>query len=217
MLRRAALSWWQCASRILCHHANAARRSPQLSSTLGVTQISSRKSMPSQNSPSISYVGSIHDISLLPISYRRRLQLSNISRKVRESVLIEAGYRCAVPTCRTILAIDIHHIVHVKAGGQDSIENLVALCPNCHALHHRGVIPSEAINQWKLNLRVPAKEAINILSRRRRLKILYFISELRSSGNRALKAPAFVEELQRRGHSVEMLWAIVDKIGDVDT
>ena len=35
MLRQAALAWWQCASRILCHHANAARRSPQLSSTLG--------------------------------------------------------------------------------------------------------------------------------------------------------------------------------------
>ena len=38
MLRQAALAWWQwqCASRILCHHANAARRSTQLSSTLGV-------------------------------------------------------------------------------------------------------------------------------------------------------------------------------------
>ena len=35
MLRQAALSWWQCASSILCHHANASRRSPQLSSTLG--------------------------------------------------------------------------------------------------------------------------------------------------------------------------------------
>ncbi len=34
MLRLAALAWWQCASRILCHHVNAARRSPQLSSTL---------------------------------------------------------------------------------------------------------------------------------------------------------------------------------------
>ena len=29
------MPWWQCASRILCHHANAARRIPQLSSTLG--------------------------------------------------------------------------------------------------------------------------------------------------------------------------------------
>ena len=35
MLRQAALPWWQCASRILCHHVNAASRSPQLSSTLG--------------------------------------------------------------------------------------------------------------------------------------------------------------------------------------
>ena len=37
MLRRAALSWWQCASLILCHHANAARLRTQLSSTLGRT------------------------------------------------------------------------------------------------------------------------------------------------------------------------------------
>ena len=41
MLRRAALSWRQCASRILCHHANAARRSPQLSSTLGPSRLRS--------------------------------------------------------------------------------------------------------------------------------------------------------------------------------
>ena len=41
MLRQAASSWWQCASRILCHHANAARRSPQLSSTLGPPRLRS--------------------------------------------------------------------------------------------------------------------------------------------------------------------------------
>ena len=41
MLRQAALPWWQCASRILCHHVNAARRSPQLSSTLGPPRLRS--------------------------------------------------------------------------------------------------------------------------------------------------------------------------------
>ena len=51
MLRRAALSWWQCASRILCHHANAARRSPQLSSTLGCRSTTSALPPPLNTKP----------------------------------------------------------------------------------------------------------------------------------------------------------------------
>ena len=48
------------------------------------------------------------------------------SEVVRE-VLIEAGYRCAVPTCRTILALDLHHIEEVKDGGPNEPSNLLAL------------------------------------------------------------------------------------------
>ncbi len=68
---------------------------------------------------------------------------------VRRDVLMEAGYRCAVPTCRTILTIDIHHIIHVSKGGGNEVSNLIALCPTCHALHHKGVISGEAIRSWK--------------------------------------------------------------------
>jgi hypothetical protein len=68
---------------------------------------------------------------------------------VRTEVLIEAGFRCAVPTCRTILAIDLHHIVKVSQGGPDDASNLLALCPTCHALYHRGEIAPEAILVWK--------------------------------------------------------------------
>jgi hypothetical protein len=64
-------------------------------------------------------------------------------------VLIEAGYRCGVPTCRTILAIDLHHMEEVSEGGGNSASNLLALCPTCHGLHHRGTIPKEAIFAWK--------------------------------------------------------------------
>jgi hypothetical protein len=69
--------------------------------------------------------------------------------QVRTEVLIEAGYRCAVPTCRTILAIDLHHMVEVSNGGPDEASNLLALCPTCHALYHRGEIAVEAIGVWK--------------------------------------------------------------------
>ena len=64
-------------------------------------------------------------------------------------VLTEAGYRCAVPTCRTILAIDLHHIVEVRDGGANEPANLLALCPTCHALFHRGTIARESIAAWK--------------------------------------------------------------------
>jgi hypothetical protein len=76
----------------------------------------------------------------------------NLSVKIRTQVLTEAGYRCAVPTCREILVLDLHHIWEVSAGGPDKVENLIALCPTCHALYHRGKIKSDSIYAWKAML-----------------------------------------------------------------
>jgi hypothetical protein len=75
----------------------------------------------------------------------RRPVPTNVVVQVRT----EAGYRCAVPTCRGILAIDIHHIVEVAEGGGNKAENLLALCPTCHALFHRGEIARDSIYAWK--------------------------------------------------------------------
>jgi hypothetical protein len=72
-----------------------------------------------------------------------------VPEDVRRAILIEAGYRCAVPTCRAILTIEIHHIVEVAKGGWSTRDNLLALCPNCHALHHQGTITQEAIRVYK--------------------------------------------------------------------
>ena len=78
---------------------------------------------------------------------RKRLPLRTIT-----AVLTEAGYRCAVPTCRSILALDMHHIWEVAAGGGNEPSNLVALCPTCHALYHRGTISSDSIYAYKAML-----------------------------------------------------------------
>ena len=72
-----------------------------------------------------------------------------IANATRQAVLIESGYRCAVPTCRGILAIDLHHLDRVSEGGGNEAANLIAICPNCHALHHRGTIPGEALYTYK--------------------------------------------------------------------
>ena len=68
---------------------------------------------------------------------------------VQLAVLVEAGYRSAVPTCRTILAIDLHHMEQVSEGGGNDLANLIALCPTCHALFHRGIISRDAIYAYK--------------------------------------------------------------------
>ena len=72
-----------------------------------------------------------------------------LKESLKREVLAEAGYRCAVPTCRTILAIDLHHIIEVEEGGPNELSNLLALCPTCHALYTRGTISRDAINVWK--------------------------------------------------------------------
>jgi predicted restriction endonuclease len=72
-----------------------------------------------------------------------------VSNTVAVAVLTEAGYRCAVPTCRSILAIDLHHMEEVSEGGANAPGNLLALCPTCHALYHRGAIQRESIYTWK--------------------------------------------------------------------
>src|ERR1700746_1605078 len=43
----------------------------------------------------------------------------------------------------------MHHIWEVSAGGGDDPSNLIALCPTCHALYHRGTIREESVYTWK--------------------------------------------------------------------
>lgn len=73
----------------------------------------------------------------------------SIPQSVAIRVLTEAGYRCAVPTCRATLAMNLHHIWQVSEGGPNDPNNLVALCANCHTFHHQGIIPAEAIYVYK--------------------------------------------------------------------
>lgn len=72
--------------------------------------------------------------------------------KTKVIVLTESGYRCAVPNCRNILALDMHHIWEVSAGGGDDPSNLIALCLQCHGLYTRGTIKAESIYVYKAML-----------------------------------------------------------------
>lgn len=42
--------------------------------------------------------------------------------------------------CCSCVAVDIHHIKFKSRGGSDQIDNLIALCRNCHELSHAGIL-----------------------------------------------------------------------------
>ena len=75
-----------------------------------------------------------------------------IPADLKRKVLIEAGHRCAIPTCRHI-KVEIHHIVAWNKCKEHKYANLIALCPNCHNLADAGGIDNKSLHIYKLNLR----------------------------------------------------------------
>jgi HNH endonuclease len=76
-----------------------------------------------------------------------------IPAALKRQVLVEAGHRCAVPTCRQT-PVDIHHIVFWENRQDHEFENLIALCPTCHRRVHTGEIDKKSVNLYKHNLSV---------------------------------------------------------------
>lgn len=75
-----------------------------------------------------------------------------VPAEVKRSVLVEAGHRCAIPTCRATTT-EIAHIVPWAKTQDNSFENLIALCPNCHTrFDQKKEIDRLAVKMYKHNL-----------------------------------------------------------------
>lgn len=106
-----------------------------------------------------------------------RIQRSNAMKKYKVVSLATFGYKCVVcgwnelekakeylnenemfefaeklayevengivGTC----GLEIHHIIPVSEGGDDKLENLIPLCPNCHRLAHKKIISEEILRK----------------------------------------------------------------------
>ncbi len=65
----------------------------------------------------------------------------------KRMVLVEAGHRCAIPTCRH-RTTEIAHIVPESQSHDDTFQNLIALCPSCQ----KKEIDRQSILMYKRNL-----------------------------------------------------------------
>jgi HNH endonuclease len=76
-----------------------------------------------------------------------------IPRPLERQILVDAGHRCAIPTCRQT-PIEIHHIVPWAQLQEHAAENLIALCRNDHGLAEQGKIDRQSLIMYKANLRL---------------------------------------------------------------
>jgi hypothetical protein len=97
------------------------------------------------------------DAPLSRVSFSRRYVRIEAMRPpvpepIKRAVLVEAGHRCAIPTCRATTT-EIAHIVPWAKTQDDSFENLIALCPTCHTrFDQKKEIDGLAIKMYKQNL-----------------------------------------------------------------
>lgn len=76
-----------------------------------------------------------------------------IPRQLEREVLLEAGHRCAIPTCRQT-PVEIAHITPYKNTKEHSFDNLIALCPTCHTRYDNGDIDHKSMLHYKVNLSI---------------------------------------------------------------
>ncbi|MGV9664817.1 HNH endonuclease [Nocardia niigatensis] len=74
-----------------------------------------------------------------------------IPAELKRAVLVEAGHRCAIPTCRQT-PVELAHITPWAKVKEHTFDNLIALCPTCHTRFDRGDIDRKAMFQYKANL-----------------------------------------------------------------
>lgn len=75
----------------------------------------------------------------------------SIPSELEREVKAEAGYSCAIPTCRNH-PIHLHHITPWQRSKSTPFDNLIVLCPTDHARAEKGEIDRKALLIYKRNL-----------------------------------------------------------------
>lgn len=82
---------------------------------------------------------------------KKELKMNNrehIPAELKRKILVEAGHRCAIPSCR-FPTIEIAHIEPYEKVKEHKYENLIALCPNCHTRADKGEIDKKSLRIYK--------------------------------------------------------------------
>ena len=76
-----------------------------------------------------------------------------IPAEIKRGVLVEAGHRCAIPTCKQT-PVELAHIIPWSQVKEHTFDNIIALCPTCHTRYDKGDIDRKSIKKYKSNLSI---------------------------------------------------------------
>jgi 5-methylcytosine-specific restriction endonuclease McrA len=76
-----------------------------------------------------------------------------VPRELEREVLLEAGHRCAIPTCKQTI-VEIAHIVRYRDEKSHKFDNLIALCPTCHSRYDREEFDRKSMTLYKYKLSI---------------------------------------------------------------
>jgi len=91
-------------------------------------------------------------------------------KKYRKHVLNANGNQCYVCGCSFLRVLAIHHLKPISEGGNSELDNLVVLCPTCHAVVHI-LLRNKIQNKYAQNLAI-AGELEDHFMKRHVLKIV---------------------------------------------
>ncbi len=132
----------------------------------------------------------------------------SIPAELKRRVLVEAGHRCAIPTCRYI-DVDIHHIIPWSTAQEHTYENLIALCPNCHRRADHGEIDRKSLRIYKSNLRYTHDRFSQF-----EVDVLFQLHSLRENPRTGLLFPSYMSLLINRINECGFIkWTHVKKDG----
>jgi hypothetical protein len=85
-------------------------------------------------------------------NYRKQQVTLNFGTKALQNTLNYLP--CEIPGCGWKEATrDIHHLVSVAKGGKNTLDNVIAVCPNHHRMFHHNLISEETVKTaFKLRL-----------------------------------------------------------------
>ena len=86
----------------------------------------------------------VQNLNTTPVQVQREINVYSRNNALRAFVKSRAKYSCEMPDCDYIAFekengekyIEVHHLIPLSEGGEDSISNTVALCPTCHRKIH---------------------------------------------------------------------------------
>lgn len=76
----------------------------------------------------------------------------HIPMSIQRAVKVEAGHRCAIPTCRDASNLDLCNLEPWSKVKKHEVHNIIALCPSCHRLEQEGKIDRKSMEMYKANL-----------------------------------------------------------------